>query len=109
LVHLIIDELHSTALTLDLQPLSSRRFKKVVARRDQFDCGLRTIIQEGIAQGLFAPTVPKLVAFAIMGAVNWIPKWYAPEGAKSSGEIGQAFAEYLLAGLRHERSALVRT
>jgi AcrR family transcriptional regulator len=47
-VHLIIDELHGTALTLDLQALSSRLLKKVVTRRDQFDRGLRAIIQEGI-------------------------------------------------------------
>jgi TetR/AcrR family transcriptional regulator len=108
-VHLIIDELHGTALTLDLQALSPRLLKKVVARRDQFDRGLRAIIQEGIAQGLFAPADPKLVAFAIMGAVNWIPKWYAPEGAKSSEEIGRAFAGYLLAGLRGELRDAVRS
>jgi hypothetical protein len=35
-----------------------------------------------------------------MGAVNWIPKWFDPEGAATSEEIGRTFAEYLLAGLR---------
>lgn len=100
-VHLIIDELHGTALTLDLQALSSRLLKKVIARRDEFDRGLRAIIQEGVAQQLFTPTDTKLVAFVIMGAVNWIPKWYTPEGTKTSDEIGRAFADYLLAGLRY--------
>ena len=105
-VHLIIDELHGTALTLDLQALSPRLLKKVIARRDEFDRGLRAIIQEGVAQDLFAPTDPKLVAFVIMGAVNWIPKWYAPEGTKTSEEIGRAFADYLLAGLRFPEQRL---
>jgi TetR/AcrR family transcriptional regulator len=99
-VHLIIDELHSTALTLDLQALSPALLKKVISRRDRFDRGLRAIIQEGIDEGIFAPVDTKLVAFAIMGAVNWIPKWFDPQGAASSAQIGQTFSEYLLAGLR---------
>ncbi len=99
-VHLIIDELHSTALTLDLQALSPALLKKVIARRDRFDRGLRAIIQEGIDEGFFAPADTKLVAFAIMGAVNWIPKWFDPQGAASSDKVGTTFADYLLAGLR---------
>jgi TetR/AcrR family transcriptional regulator len=104
-VHLIIDELHSTALTLDLQALSPSLLKKVIARRDRFDRGLRAIIQEGIDEGRFAPADTKLVAFAIMGAVNWIPKWFDPEGAASSEQVGETFADYLLAGLRQGASA----
>ena len=99
-VHLIIDELHSTALTLDLQALSPALLRKVIARRDRFDRGMRAIIQEGIDKGIFAPADTKLVAFAIMGAVNWIPKWFDPQGAATSEQVGDVFATYLLAGLR---------
>ena len=99
-VHLIIDELHSTALTLDLQALSPALLKKVIARRDRFDRGLRAIIQEGIDEGRFAAADPKLVAFAIMGAVNWIPKWFDPQGPATSEKVGETFADYLIAGLR---------
>jgi AcrR family transcriptional regulator len=103
-VHLIIDELHSTALTLDLQALSPPLLKKIVARRDRFDRGLRAIIQEGIDEGLFAVSDTKLVAFAIMGAVNWIPKWFNPEGSASSDEVGRIFGDFLVGGL--QRGAL---
>ena len=99
-VHLIIDELHGTALTLDLQALSPALLRKVIARRDRFDRGLRAIIQEGIDDGIFEPADTKLVAFAIMGAVNWIPKWFNPDGRASSDQIGVAFADYLVRGLR---------
>jgi TetR/AcrR family transcriptional regulator len=100
-VHLIIDELHSTALTLDLQALSPSLLRKIIARRDRFDRGLRAIIQEGVDEGRFAPVDTKLVAFAIMGAVNWIPKWFNPEGAASSEQVGRTFADFLVGGLRH--------
>jgi AcrR family transcriptional regulator len=98
-VHLILDELQGTALTLDLQALSPALLKKVVAKRDVFDRGLRGFIQEGIDRGIFASGDPKMITFALMGAVNWIPKWFDPEGELTSEQIGQAFADYLVGGL----------
>lgn len=99
-VHLILDELHGTALTLDLQALSPPLLRKVIARRDLVDRGLRRIIQQGMDEGLFTPGDPKMIAFAMMGAVNWIAKWYDPAGPMTSEAIGHAFADYLIGGLR---------
>lgn len=104
-VHLILDELHGTALTLELQALPRPLLRKVVARRDRFDRGLREILQEGIEAGLFAPGDPKLLAFAIMGAVNWISRWYDPKGAAPSAAIATTFADYLVRGLTARRTA----
>ena len=42
----------------------------------------------------------KLLSFAILGAVNWIPRWFNPEGPSTSQEIADQFADYLIAGLR---------
>jgi AcrR family transcriptional regulator len=98
-IHVILDELRGTALTLDLQALSPALLKRVIAKRDRFDRGMREIIQQGIDQGLFRQGDPKMIAFAVMGAVNWIPKWFDPEGPATSEEIGQAFADYLVGGL----------
>jgi AcrR family transcriptional regulator len=98
-IHLILDELRGTALTLDLQALSPALLKRVIAKRDRFDRGLREIIQEGIDAGVFRPGDPKMISFAIMGAVNWIPKWFDPAGPATSEQIGEAFADYLVGGL----------
>jgi AcrR family transcriptional regulator len=99
-IHLILDELRGTALTLDLQALSPPLLKRAITKRDQFDQGMRSIIQQGIDQGIFRAGDPKMIAFAIMGAVNWIPKWFDPEGPATSEQIGDAFADYLVGGLR---------
>jgi len=99
-VHLILDDLHGTALTLDPEALSAPLFKRVIAKRDQFDQGIRAIIQQGIDQGVFKPGDPKMIEFAMMGAVNWIAKWFDPAGAMTSDQIGDAFADYLVGGLR---------
>jgi AcrR family transcriptional regulator len=99
-VHMILDELHGTALTLDPQALSPPLLRRIVAKRDAFDQGLRRILKQGMDAGVFAPGDPKLLSFAILGAVNWINRWFDPRGAASSQQIAELFAEYLVNGLR---------
>ena len=99
-VHTILDELHGTALFLDLEALSPAHLKAVIVRRDQFDRGVRKVLEEGMNEGTFGRGDPKLLAFAIFGAVNWIPRWFNPEGPASSQEIADYFARFLIEGLR---------
>jgi AcrR family transcriptional regulator len=99
-VHTILDELHGTALILELEALSPAHLKTVIVRRDRFDRGIRQLLEEGIADGSFAPHDVKLRSFAMLGAVNWIPRWFDPAGSATSGEIADRFADYLIAGLR---------
>ena len=104
-VHTILDELHGTALFLELESLTPAHLKTVVVRRDKFDHGVRQIVEEGMAAGIFAPGNPKLLAFALFGAVNWIPRWYNPAGSASSQEIAELFADFFVAGLRAPQRA----
>ncbi len=99
-VQTIVNELHATALVMDLQPLKPAHLRWVVARRDRFERGIRRILQEGMDRGIFACRDPKLLAFAVLGAVNWIPRWFDPEGTAASGDVAELFADYLVAGLR---------
>jgi AcrR family transcriptional regulator len=99
-VHTILDELHGTALILELEALSPAHLKTVIARRDTFDHGVRLVLEEGMANGVFAPSDAKLLAFAFFGAVNWIPRWFSPEGPASSQQIADLFADFFLTGLR---------
>jgi AcrR family transcriptional regulator len=69
------------------------RYKRKIDRR------LRSFIQEGIEDGSITPCDPKIAAFSIAGAVNWICKWYEPEGALSGEEIASQFARTLTYGL----------
>ncbi len=100
LVHTILDELHGTTLFIDLVALTPAHLATIVERRDRVDRGMRRIIADGAASGAFGPLDAKLLSFAILGAVNWIPRWFKPEGPASSQEIANCFASYLVAGLR---------
>jgi AcrR family transcriptional regulator len=99
-VHTILDELQGTALFLDLEALSPVHRRAVIARRDRFDRGLRQVLEQGVSDGTFGAIDVKLLSFAILGAVNWIPRWYQPGGPSSSQEIADRFADFLIGGLR---------
>ena len=100
LVHTILDELHGTTLFIDLVALTPAHLKTIIGRRDRVDRGMRQIISDGAASGTFGDRDAKLLSFAILGAVNWIPRWFKPDGPARSDEIADCFAGYLIAGLR---------
>ena len=78
----------------------SAAFLDHVRRADRALMSAVSVLEAGMAAGVFAPGNPKLLAFALFGAVNWIPRWYNPDGAASSQEIAELFADFFVAGLR---------
>lgn len=72
---------------------------EVRVERKKFQQMFVGIVHEGIEDGTFKPVDLKLVSFAILGAVNWVARWYSPDGPFSPEKIGEAFADYLVGGL----------
>src|SRR5262245_15728920 len=99
-VHTILDELHGTALFLDLEALTGPHRKQVIARRAKFDHGMRRVIEDGVRSAVFGNIDAKLLSFAFLGAVNGLRRWYQPGGPASSQEIADRFADYLVGGLQ---------
>ncbi|HUM02266.1 MAG TPA: TetR/AcrR family transcriptional regulator [Thermoanaerobaculia bacterium] len=98
-VKIQVDKFHGTALALELDALRPASRSAVVAGRDRYDRGLRELIEEGIRARLFRPVDTKLAAFAVVGAINWIGRWYRPEGGATPDELGSEFADLFLAAL----------
>jgi TetR/AcrR family transcriptional regulator len=94
----LTSELTGNAILLEEGALAEHHLRRIIARRDEYERRLRQMIQQGIDSGVFVACDPKLVAFAILGAVNWIPKWYRASGTRSGKEIAEAFSSYLVAG-----------
>jgi AcrR family transcriptional regulator len=74
----------------------------IVAKRDQYERYFRRLVDEGIEKGIFRPLPSKMALFIIMGAVNWIPRWYSEKGSMSKEEIADFFADYLVRPLFRE-------
>jgi AcrR family transcriptional regulator len=90
-------------MRLDEGDLSSEALAEVRAYKRKIDRRLRSFIQEGMEDGSITPCDPKIAAFAIAGALNWICQWYEPEGALSAEEIASQFARTLTQGLARSR------
>ncbi len=86
-------------MRLDDADLSSAAFNEVRKYKRKIDRRLRSFIQEGIDDGSITACDPKIAAFSIAGALNWICHWYEPEGALSAEEIATQFVRTLTQGL----------
>jgi TetR/AcrR family transcriptional regulator len=98
-VRVMTDTLEGSPLAFEVTALSAERQRDVIAGRDRYERALRRIVAQGISDGEFRPVNPKTAVFAILGSINWIARWYRPEGALHSAELGLEFAEHLVGGL----------
>ena len=89
---------------LDDRELSKDAHARVRAEKRRDDLAFRTYIAAGIADGSIVDCDPKLAAFAIAGALNWIGHWFREGGAYSADEIADRFADMLTSGLAVRRS-----
>ena len=94
-------------MRLDEADLTSDARAEVRTYKRKIDRRLRSFIQEGIADGSITPCDPKIAAFSIAGALNWICMWYEPAGALPAEEIATQFARTLTQGLA-QRTATPR-
>lgn len=98
-VRVMTDTLQGSPLAFEVTALSAAHQREIIQGRDAYERALRDLIEHGIEAGELRPVNPKLAAFAILGAVNWIARWYRPGGLIQTQELGDRFAEQLLGGL----------
>jgi len=98
-VRVMIETLKGSPLAFEVTALSPARQAEVIAARDRYEHRLRRLIERGMRDGSLRRVDPKLSTFAILGAINWIARWYDPEGPSRASEVGTEFAEHLVGGL----------
>jgi len=101
--HLFVVMSGGASLHLDLDDLPKPLFKKIVQKRDKYEHGVRDLIAAGQRQGMVRAGEPKLQAFALLGALNWVARWYRPEEGDRD-EIIHSFREQMLRGLLWHRT-----
>ena len=87
----------------DLSPAMSRHIKSLKSEIDQ---GIRRLIRDGIQDGSIESCDPKMTAFALAGALNWIAHWYREDQSLPPAQIAGAFVTIFEGGLRPRRGAL---
>lgn len=94
-LELMLGEEGSYVVLLEENAMKPVHMRAIVKRRDQFEHGLRELVQEGIADGSIVPCNPKLAVFMMMGALNWGRKWYRPNERWTGPQIALALTQML--------------
>ncbi|MEN8374375.1 MAG: TetR/AcrR family transcriptional regulator [Gemmatimonadota bacterium] len=98
-VRVMTEKLEGSPLAFEVSALSPERRAEIIAGRDRFERVLRELVAGGVENGEFRDVDPKIAVFAILGAINWIARWYDPAGGIDGTELGDQFADLLIGGL----------
>lgn len=82
--------------TRALEPEQRRRIEEASSRYGHL---LEQLIQEASREGDFRSVDSTMAALAILGACNWMHRWYDPRGRLSPRQIAEAFTHVFFHGL----------
>jgi len=108
-LHCVLDEIEGSAAHLLTNSISAHLQKRLLAKRDRYEQGVRQLIAAGIRSNEFADTDPALAARLILGALNSTILWFNPQGPLTTEELAERFAAYLIRGLCHGETSSRRT
>jgi TetR/AcrR family transcriptional regulator len=94
-LHEMIDELSCCVVLTEEHAVSPADLSEHITERDRYEQALRDLIREGIEDGSIIACDPKLVVFTMLGAVNWVPKWFSHSGEWTSAQLSEALAQIL--------------
>lgn len=66
--------------------------------RDEHELFLRKIIKNGIDQGVFIEMDVSMAGRAVLSMLNWMARWYKPDGKLSAQEIAVMYFDILCRG-----------
>ncbi len=98
-VRVMTDTLQGSPLAFEVTALSRQRQARMIAGRDRYEHHVRRIIEDGMRSGEFRQGNAKVAAFVILGAINWIARWFRSGGEFDASHLGEEFVDRLVNGL----------
>jgi len=87
------------AIMSEIPSLNRSHRNEILQVSRRHSTGFEEILESGIDDGSVAACDVRMTGNAIMGSINWIPKWFHGD-PKMAQQILQRFPEILTAGLR---------
>lgn len=97
-VEIMIGDKGPVAIMSEIPSLKRVHRNKILEVSRNHSMGFEAILQTGIADGSIGECDVRMTGNAIMGAINWIPKWYHGD-AKAARGLVNGFPEILTKGL----------
>lgn len=88
----------------ELSPESRAEFRRIKREIDQT---VRRVVQSGIDDGTIAAGDMLMMTFTLTGALNWVARWYSPDGPRTREEIANGVVDVLVNGLAPRPNAEV--
>ncbi len=95
----LIEGVEGTAAHFEVDPVTPGLREAITAKRESYKSGISALISLGIRRKEFRRCKPKFAMRGFLGALNWTPHWYQPDGPDSAQEVARHIAEYAVAGL----------
>ena len=70
-----------------------------IERRRQFETRLRDLIREGVETSEFEDVDPAITGRLILSGINWMHRWWSPDGERSAQQIADDYADIILKGV----------
>jgi AcrR family transcriptional regulator len=81
--------------------LTQPEIKRQVQRlRDGYEETLRMFIRQGVEDCEFRELDVKLAARALISCLNWMARWWRPDGPQSAEDVASDYVNLLIAGFR---------
>ncbi len=98
-IELMVGERGPIAIMSEIPSLKPNHRKQVLELSRQHSMDFEAIIEAGITDGSIAPCDVRMTGNAIMGSINWIPKWYHGDPDMARKLVAE-FPRILTKGLR---------
>ena len=88
-----------TILVDEARALSPSQNRKITRRKRAYLDFLRATLRELASEGKLRGVDVTVAAFSLLGMINWLSRWYQPDGALNEEEIAEQIVDIALNGL----------
>ena len=83
-----------------ITPLEEDNRQRLAVGYREIDRAIQKIVADGVRDRSLGRCDPRMVTFALFGALHWITKWYQAEGAKTPAQIADSLFQVFELGLK---------
>lgn len=94
-IELMTSEMGSCAVLTEFSALEPENRAIIGQRRDEFQTQFSQFFTEGKEDGSIRGVDTRMAIFLFMGAMNWLSRWFRPDGPLSGEEIAHQFVDLL--------------
>ena len=105
-IDIMVGERGPIAIMSEIPSLKPQHREEVLELSRRHSAHFEEILRAGIADGSISPCDVRMTGNAIMGSINWIPKWYHGDAAVGRKVIDE-FPDILTRGLAVERQQVI--